>query len=189
MMKSRRRFLEGVGATGIAVTVAGSSAQQQQIDDKYPLREIRLDRERCFLWASTSLHIWPEKYLLVSLPTSSLPQAANIVSRCAETFAALVMERDEVSLTVPEQVWRTQQLKASAQDGPYRVVTLDLSLNLDVFGYFAPAAVALANAGISIVPQSAYLKDHVVVHEKDLKTTVTVLEKLIEDCRSAAKGR
>ena len=45
----------------------------------------------------------PEKYLLVSLPTSSLSQAAAIVSRCAGTFAALVMERDEVSLTVPEQ--------------------------------------------------------------------------------------
>jgi len=104
MMKSRGRFLEGVGATGIAVTIAGSSAQELQINKKYPIREIKLDKERCSLWASTSLHVWPEKYLLVSLPTSSLPQAADIVSRCEGTFAALVMERDEVSLTVPEQV-------------------------------------------------------------------------------------
>lgn len=189
MLKSRRGFLQGVGAAGIAVTVAGSSAQELQIDNKYPIREIKLDKERCSLWASTSLHVWPEKYVLVSLPTSSLPQAAAIVARCMGTFAALVMERDEVSLTVPEEVWSTQTLKASAQDGPYRVVTFDLSVNLDVFGFFAPAAVALANAAVSIVPQSAYLKDHVAVHEKDLNTTVTVLKKLIEDCRSAMKAR
>ena len=69
------------------------------------------------------------------------------------------------------------------------MVTFDLSVNLDVFGCFAPAAVALANAAVSIVPQSAYLKDHVVVHEKDLNTTVTVLKKLIEDCRSATKAK
>jgi len=74
MMKSRGRFLEGVGATGIAVTIAGSSAQELQINKKYPIREIKLDKERCSLWASTSLHVWPEKYLLVSLPTSSLPR-------------------------------------------------------------------------------------------------------------------
>jgi hypothetical protein len=110
------------------------------------------------------------------------------VSRCAGTFTALVMERDEVSLTVPEQIWSTQPLKASAQDGPYKVVTCDLSVNLDVFGYIAPAAVSLANAGVSIVPQAAYLKEHIVVHEKDLNTTVAVLNKLIEDCRSAAKA-
>ena len=181
-------FLEDVGATGIAVTVAEFRAQQLRVDNKYPLGEIKLDKARCSLWASTKLHVWPEKYVLVSFPTSSLSQASTIVSRCLGTFAALVMERDEVSLTIPEHVWSTQSLKASAQDGPYRVVTFDLSLNLDVFGYFAPAAVALGNASVSIVPQSAYLKDHVVVHQKDLNTTVAVLQKLTKDCGLAAKS-
>ncbi len=187
-MKCRRTFLKGVGATAIAVTAAESKALGPGADNKYPVGEIKLDKARCSLWASTTLHVWPERYLLVSFPTSSLSQASSIVASCTGTFAALVMERDEVSLTVPEQVWSRQSLKASAHDGPYRAITFDLSISLDVFGYFAPAAVALANAGVSIVPQSAYLKDHVLVHEKDLNTSVAALQKLIEACSLATKS-
>jgi hypothetical protein len=119
----------------------------------------------------------------------SLMRAANIVAFSTRTFAALVLERDEVSLTLPEEVWKAHALKANSQDGPYRAVTFDLSLDLEVFGCFAPAAVRLANAGVSIVPQSAYLKDHLLVHEKDLDQTVSILEELIKDCQIAVQKK
>ena len=188
-MKSRRRFLQTVSGATIATAIGTSETQRQSSEGKYPIEEIRMDESRCSLWARTSLHVWPEKYLLVSLPTALLSRASSVVARCSGTFAALVLERDEVSLTVPEKVWNIEPLKASAQDGPYRAITFDLSLDLDVFGYFAPAAVSLANARVSIVPQSAYLKDHVLVHEKDLETTLSVLGNLIEKCRAATKKK
>jgi hypothetical protein len=36
------------------------------------------------------------------------------------------------------------RLRARAESGPYRAITLDVNVELDVVGYLAPAALALA---------------------------------------------
>jgi hypothetical protein len=69
------------------------------------------------MWANTKLLVWPEKYVIVSLPTSSLAAAVAIIAKNSGTFAALVLERDEVSLCLPEPVWSAHSIKANAQDG------------------------------------------------------------------------
>jgi len=194
-MDTNRRTIMKLAATGaltecLNIGIAGlhADAQVSQVN-RYPTAEVTMNERTCSIWARTALRVWPEKYVLISLPPSLLAQAASIVAQSAGTFAALVLERDEVSLTLPEHAWSTHALKATAQDGPYRAVTFDVNVDLGVFGYFAPAAVRLANADISIVPESAFLKDHVLVHERDLERTVATLGKLIEDCRTALKAK
>lgn len=139
------------------------------------------------VWARTRIHVWPERYTLVSLPVAALPAAAALVGRAAG-FAALVLERDEVSLTVEEDAWRGNDLsvQARAEAGPYRAITLDVDIDLGVVGYLAPAAARLAEAGVSIVPQCAYRKDHLLVREGDLDSAVRVLEAFIEEAKSPA---
>ena len=66
---------------------------------------------------------------------------------------------------------------------PYRAITFDVNIDLGVVGYLAPAAARLAAAGVSIVPQCAYLKDHLLVREADLETARAVLEAFIAECR------
>lgn len=136
------------------------------------------------LWARTRLHVWPEPYRLVSLARAALPAAAALVARTGAGFAALVVERDEVSLTLPAALWEAGNLRDAARDdaGPYRVVTFALDLDLNVIGYLAPAAERLAQAGVSIVPQCAFLKDHLLVHERDLARALEVLEQLVAEC-------
>jgi hypothetical protein len=63
------------------------------------------------------------------------------------------------------------------------VVTFDLDLDLDVCGYLAPAAGALAAAGVPIVPQCAFLKDHLLVPEAQLEAAVHALEGLSAEAR------
>lgn len=135
------------------------------------------------VWARTRLHVWPERYVLASLPKSALGDAAAVVGR-ASGFVALVAERDEVSLTLIEDAWRQSALagRATAEAGPYRVITLAVNIDLTVVGYLAPAAARLAEARISIVPQCAFLKDHLLVRQADLETAVRVLEAFIQDC-------
>ena len=59
------------------------------------------------LWASTGVDARPEPYLLISLPLEALPEAAALVAETSGGgFAALVVERDEVSLTIEEGAWR-----------------------------------------------------------------------------------
>lgn len=137
------------------------------------------------LWASTRIDARPEPYLLISLPLESLPEAAALVAETSgEGFAALVVEPDEVSLTIVEALWSAQAARppARAVAGPYRAVTLALDLDLGVSGYFAPAAVRLGEAGIPIVPQCAYLKDHVLFRAEDTDRAVEILEALAREC-------
>jgi hypothetical protein len=141
------------------------------------------DRARSF-WAKASLRIWPQSYLLISLPTDFQIKAAQLIGSGAGVFAALLMERDEVSLTVEESLWKASdlRLRARSEHGPYRAITIDVNVDLDVVGFLAPALLALAEAGISIVPQCAYSKDHLLVHERYLKDAVQVLEDLLQSC-------
>jgi hypothetical protein len=129
--------------------------------------------------------VWPERYWLVSLPKTALAEAAALAGE-ARSFAALVSERDEVSLTIDEEAWRASPLRgrAGAEAGPYRAITFDVDIDLGVIGYLAPAAARLAEAGVSIVPQCAFRKDHLLVREADLEQAVRVLQAFIDESRT-----
>jgi len=115
-----------------------------------------------------------------------LIEAAQLVASNVGLFAALIVERDEVSLTIEESCWTMSSLhqKARTAGGPFRVITLDVNVGLDVCGYLAPVAGRLAEAGISIVPQCAYLKDHLLVHDQKVNRALQLLEEIIADCKA-----
>jgi hypothetical protein len=133
------------------------------------------------LWARTRIHLWPERYLLASLPLARLADATALATRAGDAFVALVRERDEVSLTVPEALRSKVEPLAARVAGPYRVLTFDLELELDVIGYMAPALERLAAAGVSIVPQCGYRTDHLLVFERDLEAATRTLEGLARE--------
>jgi hypothetical protein len=143
------------------------------------------DRAR-LVWARTRLRIWPETYRLVSLPKAALGEAAGLLAGADGSFAALVLTAEEVSLTLPEDLWVRSPLvgRTRATAGPYRVVTLDAEIDLDVCGYLSPVAARLTEAGVAIVPQGAYAKDHLLVRGGDLESAIRVLQDWIQACRS-----
>ena len=138
------------------------------------------------IWARTTLRLWPEHYVLASLEPGLLGRAAALAGRAKGTFVALLLERDEVSLVVSEELWNGGALEAGcrAVARPFRVLTLDCDVDLEVTGYFAPAAERLARAGIPIVPACGYLKDHILVREQDAGRALAVLEELIAESRA-----
>jgi hypothetical protein len=131
------------------------------------------------------LHVWPQRYLLASLPTDRLAEAVALCGRAGEAFAALVRERDEVSLTLPEELRPELDALAARLAGPYRVVTFDAELELDVVGFLAPALDRLAGAGVSIVPQCGFRTDHLLVFDRDLDAAVQAVEALIHESGGA----
>ena len=137
------------------------------------------------LWAQTKLYVWPEAYYLISLPLEQLEPAFSAAAHAA-CFSALIKERDEISVTLSAAAWHSISSKLSprATAGPYRVITFDLELDLSICGYFAPAAERLAEAGVSIVPQCAYLKDHVLIQAEKIEQAIRLLQELIESARS-----
>lgn len=139
------------------------------------------------LWRQTKLRLWPERYWLISVAPEQLTLAAQTLRQVTSSFAALVLERDEVSLTLPEEAWQ----KCSAQfvnakvAGPYCALTFDLNIELSVSGYLLPAAERLAEAGISIVPQCAFLKDHLLLQEEDTVRAMAIMQQMIAACHEA----
>lgn len=143
------------------------------------------------LWARTTIRAWPESYRLVSLDPGLVAEAAKLLAAYPAPFAALVRERDEVSLTIAQGPWRRSRLhgRARAEAGPFRAITFELALDHDVVGYLAPAATRLARARIPILPQCAYHKDHLLVPARRLTEAMRVLKGLVRDCgRVRTKG-
>jgi hypothetical protein len=137
-------------------------------------------------WAATRLHVWPDEYLLVSVPRERAAEAAGVVG-AVTGFAALVVERDEVSLSLPRPAWAVAapRFPEARVEGPFTALTLDIDIELGVCGYLAPAAERLAEAGVSIVPQCAFLKDHLLVPATQAGLARQVLEGLIAEAARA----
>lgn len=145
------------------------------------------------LWARTGIRRWPGRLALVSLPHSSLPEVARLIASVAEggralSFAGLVVEDDEASLTIDDMAWNeaAERIAHNAVAGPYVAITLELDVDLGVCGYLLPAARLLAEAGISIVPQCGYLKDHLVIRDADADRAVAILDGLVAGAAASA---
>ena len=139
-------------------------------------------------WARTELRIWPERYWLVAFPRSEHAFAAGILAEAGDSFAAIVRDHREISLTVADELWRRHAGEGMHHGalGPLRAISFDIPLEIEVVGYLAPAAARLAAAGVSIVPQCAFVLDHLLVQDKDLATCEKVLAALIEEARAGA---
>ena len=133
-------------------------------------------------WRRTKLHVWPQSYVLVSLPKCAIHEAAMLLDG-PDAFSHLLLDQTEASLTVELSRWKGSPLieRAYAVGGPFRVITFDLVLDLDLCGYLAPAAERLAVAGIPIVPQCGYSRDHLLVPAERLEDALRVLQSLIAD--------
>ena len=68
------------------------------------------------------------------------------------------------------------------KDGPFRLITFNIVLDLSIVGFMAAVSKKLAEAGISIYAISTFLRDHILVHSDEAKKAIIVLENLkIED--------
>ncbi len=136
------------------------------------------------VWAATRVLAWPDPQVLVSLPRERAAEAAGLVGAAAG-FSALVLERDEASLTLAREAWEATapRFPEARVAGPFAALTLDVDIDLDVCGYLAPAAERLAAAGIPIVPQCAFRKDHLLVPLGQAALARQVLEQLVAEAR------
>jgi hypothetical protein len=134
-------------------------------------------------WARTTLCVWPGEYLFAAVSCARMAEAAALVAAApAGTFVALVREREEVALTLPDALRPQLDALGGPAAGPFRVLTFDVQLPLDLVGFLAPAAARLAEAGVSIVPQCGFRTDHLLVRAQDLETAQRVLAAYVREC-------
>ena len=136
------------------------------------------------LIAATEVVLYPEPLMIVSVSRDEEEKARHLTEDL-EPFSSITFDVSEVSLVLKTEEW--DGLKGNFHDfeeeGPYRLITFDIVLDLAIVGYMAVISRILADAGISIYALSTYLRDHVLVKDSDAETAVNVLRELIEECK------
>lgn len=122
-----------------------------------------------------------QDYALVRLPPSAITAAAGVLAEIGEPFAALLADRDEVTLIIPAEAAADfaprlpgHQLSPTA----YRLITFDVALEPELVGFMARVASALAADGVSLLPYAAFTRDHILVAAADLERALAALNRL-----------
>jgi hypothetical protein len=120
-------------------------------------------------------------YVLIKLPAQAITVAAGIIAEIGEPFAALVVDKDEVTLLICAEAVDAFSRRldgCTVYPTPYRLITIDVELDPALVGFIAHISRALAEAEISILPYAAYTRDHLFVTAAKIDEAIAVLEGL-----------
>ena len=136
------------------------------------------------LFASTEILVHPEDFMLVSISRDEESRARELLSG-TEAFSSITFDYAEVSLVLKAEDW--DELRGGfseyREEGPYRLITFDIVLDLSIVGFLAEVSARLAEAGVSIYALSTFLRDHLLVKGEDAEVAEEVITKLINDSK------
>ncbi len=136
------------------------------------------------LLASTEVFLHPTDFTLVSIDPRE-EQKARSLFLSLEPFSSVTFDLAEVSIVVDSDAWAglKGEFGSYKEDGPYRLITFDIVLDLSIVGFLAVVSARLAEAGVSIYALSTFLRDHILVKAGNAERTMEVLQALIEECK------
>jgi hypothetical protein len=116
-------------------------------------------------------------YTLVHLPAPAITAGAGVLAEVGAAFSALIVDKDEVSLVLPQDAWQefARRLPDHRTADDYRLITFDLPLDPALIGFMALVSRFLAEAGVSILALSAFERDHILVPAAQFQTAWDVL--------------
>ena len=135
-------------------------------------------------FASTQLKEHSSDYLIIKMDI----QYEKIVNDNFSNFTffkSYTVDHDEISLIVKKHEWdqKKKNFPEHIQEGPYRIITFDIILELSLVGYLSVISSVLAAEGISIFALSTYQRDHILIKKHDSKRAIKVLESLITESK------
>lgn len=135
------------------------------------------------LLAETRIAVHPDDYAIVSISRDEEAEARRLL-RDLGPFSSVALDAAEVSVVLRAEEWDRLRGRFAGYDeeGPYRLITFDIVLDLSVVGFLAAVSARLAEEGISIYALSTFLRDHILVREEDAERAVEALQDLIDEC-------
>lgn len=91
---------------------------------------------------------------------------------------AVIQDKNEITCVIRQN--KIGELKEDIEESSrdWNIITFDMLLSLNMVGFIAHIANALAKEGIDILTFSAYSTEHVLVQSKDLAKALAILEQL-----------
>jgi hypothetical protein len=135
--------------------------------------------------SQTRLYTDEREYVSLSVSLDDSYEGMALVTEASGPFLAAVVDKDELTLVLPMEVWETlrENLPGVQETPGYRLITFDLPLELGLIGYLAILTNVLAEAGVSLLAFSAYQRDHLLVPEADFDRAWTALTEFLASCR------
>jgi hypothetical protein len=113
-------------------------------------------------------------------------EKARTVLRNLKPYSSITYTVDEVSVVLRSMDW--ESLKENFRDykveGPYRLFTFDIVLDLSIVGFLSVVSMALAESSVAVYAVSTYLKDHILVKKRDAARALSVLNGLISSAKT-----
>ncbi|MFW5708775.1 MAG: ACT domain-containing protein [Chloroflexota bacterium] len=131
--------------------------------------------------AGAALTVDDRAYVFVRLHPRAVTLAAGIVAEVGEPYTALVVDKDEVTLVLPDDLLEefSGRLREHAVlEQRYRLVTVDVVMEPSIVGVMARLSAALAADGISLMAFAAYSRDHLLVPVDQLPKALQALQKI-----------
>lgn len=122
-----------------------------------------------------------EPYVIVKLPPTAITAAASIIAEISDPFCALVVDKDEVTLVLPHEAvteFSSRLREVIVSEDRYRLITVDVVVPLDLFGFLAQLASTLAAQGIPVFVYASYRCDHLLVPESKFEAALASLKHL-----------
>ena len=134
--------------------------------------------------AETRVKEHPDDYSIVFIEPRDEEKARTLL-RDLKPYSSVTYTGEEISVVLRSADWA--KLKASfpgyKAEGPYRLITFDIVLDLSIVGFLSVVSTALAEAGVSIYALSTYLKDHILVKKGDAAKAVSILNGLVSEAK------
>lgn len=117
------------------------------------------------VFARARLFTDDQVYRLIRLPAPAIIAAAGVLAEIGTPFSALIADKDEVTLVLPQAEWETfsARLPEIEEGGLYRLITFDVALDPSLTGFLALVSEVLAGVGVPILALSAFTRDHFFV--------------------------
>lgn len=122
-----------------------------------------------------------QAYQLIQLPKQAITAAAGIIAEIGEPFCALVVDRAEVSLIIPQEAVEdfAERLPGlSINATAYQLITIDVELEPELVGFMERISATLAKESISILTYAAYSRDHFFVPQHQFESALNALKAL-----------
>ena len=127
----------------------------------------------------TKVSVSPETFAIISLTPaiwSGLLADPALSPRMTAPFM-IFKDKFEVTLVLDDVDLRNMRpgLSDARIENGYRMLTFETVLDMSVVGFMAEVSRILADAGVPILPISAFSRDHLLIRQTDLAATLKAL--------------
>lgn len=137
------------------------------------------------LLKKTKVGIAPETYFLISLQQNEFQKLLENPELSPRMTAPFMIFKDkfEITLLLDETDFASvrNNLENAKVETNFRLLTFEIVLDFNVFGFLAEVTRILAEAEIPIVALSAFSRDHVLIRQENLAKALKVLGEYVEE--------